>query len=236
MAKRRKAQNKRRQGVRREAWWADVQRKEKRRDRVQRAKQFHQQTKRERMESRVSLSKHSRWQRQQAADFRQAQLQSKRRAVLIHENGNVSPVKMLPFTTHSKGVIGSFLGGTPQVLAARPENGVVLLGIQDSICDDEWELDAYELLKSLNLQKRVGKIYGRALCVRFRPYLGNVLLDDMPLTMFTTGSCANVFYTPQVQAPVEEEEEEEAEKEEEEEEKQSNDDDEDEIEDAQRID
>ena len=205
LAARRAARDLLRMGTQRDVWWVRVAEKEARCERSCRANAYHRKEKQAKLAARVPFNKRQRWLRQQAAEFKQAQLQSKRRAVLIHENGDVSPLKMLPFTSHPKGVIGSFLGGTPQILAARPSSGVVLLGIQDSICDDEWEMKAYALLKSLNLQKRVGKIYGRALCVRFRPYKNNVLLDDMPLTMFTTGSCANIVYTHQVHAAEEQE-------------------------------
>lgn len=62
-------------------------------------------------------------------------------------------MKLLAHTTHPNGVIGSLLGGKPQLIACLPAASIVMMGLQDAIYDDEWSPEAYALLRQLQLQK-----------------------------------------------------------------------------------
>lgn len=182
--------------------WATITTKTQKEHRRQRQRQQQRNDRAAAMAKYVHLNKRQRWLRVLRKMQGEAQQRSQRRAILIHPDGSVSPMKMLAHTVNKYGVIGSLLGGPPQLLASLPAAGVALMGLQDTICDDEWEPAAYDLLASLKLRKAVGKIYGRALCVRLAkfPLTGAVLLGDLPLTSFTTGSCAHVHYSRQRQA------------------------------------
>lgn len=186
------------QGVNRQPWWEGVHDGDARQARRDRARKFHKLTKAKKTAGRISLSKEARYQKQQCTDFRNEQRRCPRRAILMHPDGAVSPMKLLAYTTHPDGVIGSLLGGTPQLLACLPAAGIVLMGLQDTICDDEWSPEAYALLRRIRLQKHVGKIYGRALCARLvRHSSGRVMLGDLPLTTYVTGDCSGIHYVRQ---------------------------------------
>lgn len=138
-----------------------------------------------------SLSKREKYIMSLHRETRDEILQSKRRAVLIHEDGAFSPIKMLPFTDHPHGVIGSFLGGVPVVVASHARSGVVMMGLQDSICDEEWSDDANKLIQFLGLDKKVEEVFGRALCFRLtKSSTGQLILGDLQMQEGIDMQCA----------------------------------------------
>lgn len=186
----------------RRAFWLRVEGAERRAARRKRTREKHQQVKAGKMGCRQTLTCEQRHRRRLLRDYRDAQQQSPRRAVLIHPDGTVSPMKLLPATKHPHGVLGSLLGGKPSIIASCKSTGVVLMGLQDTVCDDEWEPAAYELLQCINVHKAVADIYGIVLCVRLCKHkpTGLIFLGDLPLTSFTTGACSHVVYARQSQA------------------------------------
>lgn len=189
----------------RRAFWLRVDRADRRATRRQRTREKHKQIKAQKMACRQSLTCNQRYRRYLLQDYHDTQKRSQRRAVLIHPDGTVSPMKLLPATKHPHGVLGSLLGGKPSVLASCPNTGVALMGLQDTVCDDEWKPPAYELLQCINVKKGVADIYGIALCVRLCQHkpTGLIYLGDLPLTTFTTGACSHVVYARQREASYE---------------------------------
>ena len=201
LTRKRHAQALRRQGTRRGQWWCVVDEKERRQSRSMRAKASRAASKHAARSTYQIWAKAERWKHRRLMQFKADQHASGRRAILVHPDGSLSPMKMLAFTNHPSGVIGSFLGGSPVALAFNKHKNVVLMGLQDEICDEEWGADAYALLKSLRLHKTVRKIYGRALCSRLCMHeTGRIMLGDLPLTCFATGQCAMVKYSYQKEA------------------------------------
>ena len=91
---------------------------------------------------------------------------------------------------HEHGVIGSFLGGVPRIVASCQRRKIVLMSIQDEICDEKWADKAYMVLFKMGIHKMVGTIYGRALLVRMavsdvgQPMVADLPLDDNPFRYY----------------------------------------------------
>ena len=107
----------------------------------------------------------------------------------MHPDGAVSPMKLLAHTTHPDGVIGSLLGGKPQLLACLPAASIVLMGLQDAICDDEWTQKHTPCSGNCSYTSESAKYKGGRYVPPSRHPSGRVMLGDLPLTTYVTGDC-----------------------------------------------
>ena len=166
-----------------QSWcWAHTIKQERGRGRRMRQRQARVRARSKRLKEYDLFDKRARWSYQRNRDHYKQQVASKRRAVLIHADGSLSGIKLLPYTPHEHGVIGSLLGGVPRIVASCTRRKLVLMSIQDEICDEAWSDKAYMVLFKMGICKLVGTIYGRALLVRMTVSdVGQPMVADLPL-------------------------------------------------------
>lgn len=150
---------------------------------------------------RVHLNNAQKWLHQRLRLAVEDTAACKRRAILIHPDGCVSPMRLLSHTNNKRGVVGSLLGGVPVVVAHNKQTNLVAMGLQDSVCDDKWEVggDAHDVLRSscMQIQDTASDgVYGMVLLVRLRQcvYTGRIEVADLPLHR-------DVYHHAQVEAP-----------------------------------
>ena len=162
--------------------WAETTKRERARERRVRQGQARVRARSERLDEYNLFDARERWAYGRNRDHYKQQVASKRRAVLIHADGALSGIKLLPYTPHEHGVIGSFLGGVPRIVASCTKRKLVLMSIQDEICDEEWSDKANLVLYKMGIHKLVATIYGRALLVRMAVSdVGQPMVADLPL-------------------------------------------------------
>lgn len=109
--------------------------------------------------------------------------QNRRRAILLHTNGDVSQVRMLASTSNPMGVVGMFLGGNPILVASRKDISVGVMSLNDSVSDEPLSDTAVRLLGKLQIYPHVSPIHGRCLIIRtWEISPEQVLLGDLPLS------------------------------------------------------
>jgi hypothetical protein len=172
--------------------WFVADRREARERRHKR--QVDSRRKRIRCNPRVHFSSAMRYSHQCDMEMYALNLRSKRYAIMIHPSGVCSPIILLPKTTNPRGIIGSFLGGDAKAVAYRDvDDGSRLLVfcINDEVCDDEWDPDAYAILERMEFTMLYsGKIHGNAIVVRLSEdcgtvYIGEVIImDGIPRTRY----------------------------------------------------